>query len=864
MLSTQKSKGLKSSSVERNIFVMKKIRTEVDPMLQYALDTSKNSESESSDSGIEFVGNEESLQGSTVLADSTINPVYDLTTEDTVENEREEGLKKSKKMENQYTKPKEERSFQEPAPVTDMIKGREWLLYAEPHEEKEITDLSYAICEAMDRSIHEVYKMIEKRKELISAVMEKAHLKKVNRTKTEYNSRDLANGQYAKNSMNIFNEDPALNEQSQCIVRDWGQIESGATQTEHPPLQIRYTDVNNWTEKEDVHHILRMKESSPSEKQGVSTIPMEDLQRTGIGRNVERLQQEPSIFTYSSQTAEGDLNTAPKTLTFEQMQAYVCLRKVFLLYNFRQNQLAIITSVLSGNDVFVLMPTGGGKSLTFQLPAVISDGVTVVISPLLALIQDQIKNLLVRGIPAVAINSSLTKTERAVAYEMLCTRGIEKDKILPEKERNQVTKIVYATPELLVESRTFNSVLEHLLQKNRLTRFIVDEAHCVSQWGHDFRPDYTQLFLLRERYPSVPITALTATATEAVKKDVADALRLRNYKMYTQSFNRPNLKYQVIPKGKNPIPDIVSFIETYYPVDSGIIYCLSKRDCEWLAEVLHKKHNIRAGYYHAGLSTRERTERAREWDSSHIRVIVATIAFGMGIDKKDVRYVIHYSLPKSLEGYYQETGRAGRDQLDSVCVLYYTYGDKRKIDYMIDKNVSATAEAKTRQRRHLQEVISYCENKAECRRYLLLHYFGENFKKFCRDGCDNCQRGGTVQKIDCLDEALQIIKVVKKAKLITEGQLITEMRSFSKKTKDILSRTIRWLVGQGHLETKLVMGARGFSWSYIKPGRGSPVEAYISMHSDEGRSRVRTKLAKASVTVSKYANSIEGMDNLDI
>ncbi|KAH9385345.1 bloom syndrome protein [Nematocida major] len=823
---------------------MKKTHSEVDPMMQYALNHSKSSENSSESSEIEFVGHEESMHGSTVVGDSTANQPYDLTTENTLENSAMQNAPMSESIFLEGGRAPEQAHFSQ---------KREWQPYATLHEEAEIVEMSHLVCEAMDKSMLDVYRLLERRKMLISRVMEKSQKSRPSEENTIFCAKaaDASPGKGGR-----------LDKMEEVPSDGWPYINSNSPRADTALFSSPPGDGS-------VRSVLRMKEPPLSGRQAtewhadtsMSRIPIESLasarssQRTGPGieapAEMHRMPQQEEL---------------PAELSFQQRQAYVCLRKVFFLHDFRQNQLQIVMSVLSGRDVFVLMPTGGGKSLTFQLPAVISPGITVVISPLLALIQDQIKNLLLRGIPAVAINSSLTKTEKDIAYRMLTQHGIEKDKTLPAAQRMPAVKIVYATPELLVESRTFNRALETLQENGRLSRFVIDEAHCVSQWGHDFRPDYTQLFRLRELYPSVPITALTATATAAVKKDVKDALRLQNCQMFTQSFNRPNLKYLVMPKGKNPIPNIVSFIETYYPEDSGIIYCLSKRDCEWLAETLQKDHKIRAGYYHAGLSTRERTERAREWDSSKIRVIVATIAFGMGIDKKDVRYVIHYSLPKSLEGYYQETGRAGRDQLDSVCVLYYAYGDKKKIDYMIDVNTSSSPEAKSRQRRHLQEVISYCENKTECRRYLLLHYFGEVFGKNCGSGCDNCQRDGVVEQINCLDEALQIIDIVRKSKLITEGQLIKDMRLHSKKSKDILSRTVRWLVGKGHLETKLVMGARGFSWSYIKPGKGIPADAYISTHSDEARGMPRPKAsrAKPSSAAHKYSQKMDGLDDLDI
>lgn len=530
-------------------------------------------------------------------------------------------------------------------------------------------------------------------------------------------------------------------------------------------------------------------------------------------------------------------------------RALACLKTAFGLRQFRHNQLEVISSSLLGRDIFVLMPTGGGKSLTYQLPAILSCGVTVVVSPLLALIQDQIKNLLKLGIPALALNSSLTKTERSLVLSVLQGSG---DLCFGAGASGHsagvpAVKIVYVTPELLVLSQSFGTVLRDLAGKGRLTRFVVDEAHCVSQWGHDFRPDYTQLSLLKSNYPQIPITALTATATETVQSDIINTLAIHRCARYTQSFNRPNLKYSVVPKSSNPLVEIVSFIKTYFPNESGIIYCISKKDCEWLSEVLSSKYGIRSGYYHAGLTKKERIQVAHKWDNDLAHVIVATIAFGMGIDKKDVRYVIHYSMPKSLEGYYQETGRAGRDQLESVCILYYSYADKKKIDFMIDQS-EASWEARSRQRDNLREVIGYCENRVDCRRYLLLEYFGEKFGGDCGQRCDNCaNRVGTVN-VDCLEEAKEILRIVRQNRLISESKLLGAYRKEAgaagrKASKDLLSRVIRWMVGRGYLETELVRGNKGFSWSYLKAGRDAPSEVLIGVEAG-ARSPPKAKRAQ--------------------
>lgn len=391
---------------------------------------------------------------------------------------------------------------------------------------------------------------------------------------------------------------------------------------------------------------------------------------------------------------------------------YDILQKYFGYTTFYPLQEEIIQEVLGRRDVFVLMPTGGGKSLCYQLPALLFDGVTIVISPLIALMKDQVDGLLANGIPAMFINSSLEYHEIDARRRSLS---------------NKEVKILYIAPERLVMPE-FLSFLQGL----KVSLFAIDESHCISEWGHDFRPEYRQLQLLKERFPGVPIMALTATATPVVQEDIITQLKLSDGKVFKASFNRKNLYYQIKPKD-HPYHRIVHYIQERKK-DSGIIYCQSRKTVESLAAELQAA-GYRALPYHAGLTAEERTRNQEQFIRDNVEIIVATIAFGMGIDKPNVRYVIHYDLPKSIEGYYQETGRAGRDGLKSDCILFFSYADKFKIEYFIHQKEDE--HEKQIAYKQLREMTNYCESNV-CRRRLLLAYFGENFDEPNCGNCDVC------------------------------------------------------------------------------------------------------------------------------
>ncbi|XP_054880232.1 ATP-dependent DNA helicase Q1 isoform X2 [Poeciliopsis prolifica] len=422
----------------------------------------------------------------------------------------------------------------------------------------------------------------------------------------------------------------------------------------------------------------------------------------------------------------------------------------FGLSKFRPLQLTAINLTMADNDVFLVMPTGRGKSLCFQLPAICSKGLTLVITPLVSLMEDQIMHLKSVGIPAVMLNASSSKE-----HSKIVMAGMTDVKV--------PFKMVYVTPEKIAKSKLLMSRLEKAYNAKLLSRIVVDEVHCCSQWGHDFRPDYKILGILKRQFPSVPLFGLTATATSSVLKDCEKILCVKQPVIITASFNRTNLFYEVRNKdsdGDALMSDITSLIKGKYKNQSGIVYVFSQKDAEMLSSEL-KKRDISAYPYHANMDPEDKSQVHCRWTSNKIQVVVATVAFGMGIDKPDVRFVIHHTMSKSVENYYQESGRAGRDDLPADCIIYFGFADIFRISTMVVMENTGYQK--------LLQMVAYCQNVDRCRRSLMAVHFDEVWdNERCNQMCDTCRHEKGYTCVDITQHARQVVLILEQAGSMNE------------------------------------------------------------------------------------------------
>ena len=445
----------------------------------------------------------------------------------------------------------------------------------------------------------------------------------------------------------------------------------------------------------------------------------------------------------------------------ENKNLTAALKKYFGFDTFKGDQERIIQNLMDGNDTFVLMPTGGGKSLCYQLPSLLMEGTAIVISPLIALMKNQ-----------VDVISSLSEVEGTAHYLNSSLNKAAIDQVKSDVLAGR-TKLIYVTPESLTKEDNVE-----FLKSVKISFYAIDEAHCISEWGHDFRPEYRRIRPIVDEIGKAPIIALTATATDKVRTDIKKNLGIVDATEFKSSFNRPNLYYEVRPKTQNVDKDIIKFIKQH-PGKSGIIYCLSRKKVEELAAIL-RANDIKAAAYHAGLDSNTRSNTQDEFLMENIDVIVATIAFGMGIDKPDVRFVIHYDIPKSLEGYYQETGRAGRDGGEGICLAFYSYKDLQKLDKFMEGKPVAEQDIG---RQLLVETAAYAETSV-CRRKMLLHYFGETYEKDNCGNCDNCLHPKT--KIEAQEQLVIVLKSIQAIKENFRSDYVIDF-IIGKETEEILA-----------------------------------------------------------------------------